>query len=60
LIDEEVLKKLNEKIGQLRDLAEEILEAGEGIPAVERNTARILAGVAMLELNVSDVREFLS
>jgi hypothetical protein len=59
LIDEAELKKLDEKIWRLRHLAEEVLEAGDGIPAVERNTARILASVAMLELNLCDVRELL-
>jgi hypothetical protein len=54
------LADLSEKIGRLRILAQEILDAGRRIPAVERNTKRILAGVAMLERNVSDVRELAS
>jgi hypothetical protein len=58
-MDDNELLSLYEKIGRLRALAEEILRAGNGIPAVERNVKRILAGVAMLERNISDVREFL-
>jgi hypothetical protein len=50
---------LHEKIGRLRDFAKEILDAGDRIPAVERDAKRILAGVAMLERNISDVRGFL-
>lgn len=58
--NESELANLSEKIGLLRGLTEEILDAGRRIPAVERNTRRILASVAMLERNVSDVREFAS
>lgn len=55
MIDEERLKSLAEKIEQVRRLVEEIRAEGAGMPAVERNSARILASVAMLEFNVNDV-----
>lgn len=55
MIDEERLKSLAEKIEQVRRLVEEIRAEGADMPAVERNSARILASVAMLEFNVNDV-----
>ena len=55
MIDEERLKSLAGKIEQVRRLVEEIRAEGADMPAVERNSARILASVAMLEFNVNDV-----
>lgn len=55
MIDEERLKSLAGKIEQVRRLVGEIRAEGADMPAVERNSARILASVAMLEFNVNDV-----
>ncbi len=48
--------EMDERIQQMRQLAEELREKGKGIQAVERNVDRILASIRILELNVSDVR----
>ena len=53
------LNALDEKIKLLRRTAEEINAMGDGIEAVKRNVVRILASTKMLEINVSDVKEFL-
>jgi hypothetical protein len=49
------VRKLHEKIRALKQAAEDLDAAGEGIPAVARNTARIRASVKMLELNICDL-----
>jgi hypothetical protein len=54
-MEERILKELDRKIQDLRRVAEEIKIMGANIPAIERNTVRILASIKMLELNVSDV-----
>ena len=51
-IDE--LKKISNRIKSLRDTAEELNKMAAGIPAVTKNTARLLASVKMLEMNISD------
>ncbi|MBW1800343.1 MAG: hypothetical protein JRJ85_06390 [Deltaproteobacteria bacterium] len=45
-------------IEKLRRIADELKQRGKGIPAVEKNVDRILANIKMLELNVSDAKEF--
>ncbi len=50
---------LDEKIKILRKTAEEIDQLGEGIEAVKRNVARILASTKMLEINICDVKEIM-
>ena len=54
------IKGMTEKIRVLRKTAEELKEISGGIPSVERNADRILAGVRMLEMNISEVVEILS
>jgi ABC-type transporter Mla subunit MlaD len=54
------IEEMDELIKRLRQIAEELKEKSGGIQAVDRNLDRILANVKMLELNVSDVRDFLS
>jgi len=54
------IDKIDKKIRKLRKTAEEILDCGGNIEAVKRNVDRILASTKMLELNISDVKEFLS
>ncbi|MCL5406634.1 MAG: hypothetical protein M1398_07945 [Deltaproteobacteria bacterium] len=49
------IEKLDEKIQQLKQAALELSEMGNQFPAVKRNTARVLASIKMMEMNVSDV-----
>jgi len=51
------IKKLNTKIQQMKETAEELKQMGDNFPAVYRNSVRILASVKMLEINVSDLVE---
>jgi hypothetical protein len=51
------LKEIADKIASLRKTAEELGELGEDFPALYRNTRRIMAGIRMLELNISDIAE---
>jgi hypothetical protein len=51
------MKKMDTRIKTIRKAAEELREFSGGVPAVDRNVARILASVKMLEINVSDVLE---
>jgi prefoldin subunit 5 len=50
------IEEMDERIKQMRQLAEELKVKGRRIQAVERNVDRILASIKMLELNISDVR----
>ena len=51
------LNKINAKIQLLKKTAQELNRIGKDFPAVARNTARILASVKMLEINISDLVE---
>lgn len=55
--DQDDLKKIADKIASLKKTAEELRDMGEDIPAVYRNSRRILAGIKMLEMNISDIAE---
>jgi hypothetical protein len=55
--DKHDVKKIAEKIASLKKTAEELRDLGEDFPALYRNTRRILAGVRMLEINLSDLAE---
>jgi hypothetical protein len=50
------IHELDERIQKMRILAEELKEMGKGIKAVERNAARILASISVLELSIGDVK----
>jgi hypothetical protein len=50
----EDIRSLREKIALLRKTAEELDEAGESFPALQRNARRILASVRMLEINLPE------
>jgi hypothetical protein len=52
--DTDELVAIAEKIAALKKTALELGDLGEDFPALYRNTRRILAGVKMLEINVSD------
>ena len=49
------LKDINAKIRLMQEIAGELAERAEDIPALERNIVRIKASLKMLELNISDV-----
>jgi hypothetical protein len=51
------LIEAQQKILSLRKTAEELKQSTGDFPALARNTARILASIKMLELNLSDVVE---
>jgi pyruvate formate-lyase activating enzyme-like uncharacterized protein len=51
------LSKIDTRIKIIKKAAEELKEMSAEIPAIDRNTARILASVKMLEINISDVKE---
>jgi hypothetical protein len=55
-MDQEMnLKDAAGKIRELRRTTEELRAMSLEFPAVFRNTARILASIKMLELNISDI-----
>lgn len=53
------LKEMAELIADIKKKVERLIEISGGMQCVDRNCDRILASVKMLELNVSDVVEFL-
>jgi len=53
------LGKIDTRIKTIKKAAQELKELSTAIPAVDRNTARILASVKMLEINISDVKDLI-
>jgi hypothetical protein len=51
------LIEIQQRILSLKNTAEELKQRAGDFPALARNTARILASIKMLELNLSDVME---
>jgi len=51
------IRKIDTRIRTIKKAAEELTELSAVIPAVDRNAARILASVKMLEINISDVKD---
>ena len=49
------IKRMEARIQKIRKTTEELRGLCGAIPAVERNAARILASVKMLEINISDL-----
>jgi len=49
------LRKIDTRIKTIKKAAQELKELSVEFPAVDRNTARILASVKMLEINISDL-----
>lgn len=49
------LRKIDKRIKTLKKTAQELKNLAGGIPAVDRNTERILASIKMLEINISDL-----
>jgi len=58
MISENELKKIDDKIKLLHSTAKELKSLAENIPAITRNTTRLLASVKMMELNISDCIDF--
>ena len=52
------LNDINSKIQLLKQTAKELSQDADEIPALSKNTARILASVKMLELNITDIIDF--
>ncbi len=59
LADKETLNEIAAIISDLRGKTERLQELSGGMQCIDRNCERILAGVLMLELNISDACEFL-
>jgi len=55
MMNQREMKKMDTKVKTIKKAAEELKELSRNIPAVDRNAARILASVKMLEINVSDL-----
>ncbi len=49
------MEKIDDNIKTMKKAAGELTQMGDDFPALKRNTARILASIKMLELNVSDI-----
>ena len=49
--------EISEKIRLLKQTAKDLNRHADDFPALSRNTARILASIKMLELNISDVSD---
>jgi hypothetical protein len=49
------LNDISSKIQQLKQTATELSRDAHEIPALAKNTARILASIKMLELHITDV-----
>ncbi len=49
------LKEMDERIQSMKKAVEELKAMAHEFPALEKNTARILASIKMLEINISDV-----
>jgi hypothetical protein len=49
--------KLCDTVQAMKNLAEDLKRTGASVPAVTRNTVRILASIKMLEINLCDVVE---
>ncbi len=58
-MDKRELGKIDTRIKIIKKAAEELRELSAAIPAIDRNTARILASVKMLEINISDVKDLI-
>ena len=55
MMNQREMKKMDTRVKTIKKAAEELKALSGNIPAVDRNAARILASVKMLEINVSDL-----
>ncbi len=51
------IRKLDTRIKAIKKVTQELKQLSGGIQAIDRNAARILASVKMLEINISDVKD---
>jgi hypothetical protein len=51
------LKDIDSKIQSIKKTAEYLSHTYSDFPAIKRNTARLLASVKMLEINISDIAD---
>ena len=51
------IRKIDTRIKVIKKAAQELKELSAEIPAIDRNSVRILASVKMLEINISDVKD---
>ena len=51
------LASINSKIRKMQKTAQELNQLGDQFPSLARNTARIMASLKMLELNLTDAFE---
>lgn len=51
------LKAMDNKISLIKRETEELKSMAQDFPSLSRNTARILASIKMLEMNVSDIKD---
>jgi hypothetical protein len=51
------INRIHAKIQLMKKTAQELNRMGDNFPALARNTARILASLKMLEINISDVAD---
>lgn len=52
MLEEKDRLALQDKVDELEQKALELLEISQDLPAFDRNTRRILAGLAMLKINL--------
>lgn len=53
------LKEMDKLIQELKTKTSKLMEISDGMQCVDRNCERIMSGIKMLELNVSDVVKYL-
>ena len=53
------LKEMGQIIEDIKQKVQRLMEISGGMQCVDRNCARILASIKMLDINISDVLEFL-
>ena len=55
MAEEYNVKEMAEEIRLIKEAATKLQHISGGVQAVDRNVDRILASVAMLEMNISDI-----
>ena len=57
-MEQKDIQAVQDKVEELEQKAQELLELSKGVQALERNTQRILASIAMLRINLGTVDQF--
>ena len=52
-----ILQEIKTKLDRLEELALELKEVGQGVPAVEKNSRDILSATYNLKFGISDIAE---